>query len=103
MTLELDWETIALSLAVAVTVAILTWTLTEWSNRRAFRREKLYELKLETYLDLLSAFDMMIDAIEILGDSTLEQLSSQLGAAMKSQGVPGAIANKLAGEDQDCP
>lgn len=97
---DADTTTILLSLASGVisgvVVAIAYYLLTERSNRRSFRREKLYELKLETYIDLLSAADVLITAIEIFTGLDTADLRREFRTAIEKQGVPPGFAGPLA-------
>ncbi|MCI4316968.1 MAG: hypothetical protein L3J96_00380 [Thermoplasmata archaeon] len=94
----IDWETIALSLGAAVLVAGITFVLNERSNQRGFRREKLYNLKLETYLDLFTAFDMLIDALDILSDRSIGSFIEPLAELLRSLGVSEANASAAASQ-----
>jgi hypothetical protein len=96
---DADTTTILLSLASGiisgVVVAIAYYLLTERSNRRTFRREKLYELKLETYIDLLSAADVLITAMEMFTGLDSTDLRGQFKTALEKQGVPSGLAGPL--------
>lgn len=92
----IDWETVAVSLVVALVVAVVTAILAERSNQRSFRREKLYELKLEAYLDLFSAFDMYIDAMDIMSGRVVGALADGLKEYLEGRGVSAADASAAA-------
>lgn len=84
---SIDWTTVFVSLAAAFVVAVGTYFFNERSNVKAFRRQQLYQAKVQAYLELLSAFDTQIDALEILHGGLAKSVKEQVANALKADGV----------------
>lgn len=88
-TFSVDWTTVVVSLSAALVVAIVTYLLTERSNVRAFRRQRLYEAKLDTYLGILQSVDRIIDALEIYAGSSIRETRDAIERGLKGAGYAG--------------
>jgi hypothetical protein len=96
-----QWETIVLALGSglgsSLIVATAYYIYSERSNRRSFRREKLFNLKLEAFLDLLSAGDTLVSSFELLVSNDATDARIGLQALLERSGAPPELASQFAG------
>jgi hypothetical protein len=89
-----DWLIVG-SIVAGFAGLIITYLFNERLNRRAFRREKLYELKLETYLDLLGSLNITLSATGALCDLAVREILKQLRRKSEESNSPSVPPDQL--------
>ena len=77
-------------------VAGINYIATERSNRMTFRRERLFDLKLEAFTELLASSDALISAFEIATSPAIPDLKESLKKSLVEGGASEPIAELMA-------